>query len=108
MNVRQLGTGSINTGYFFLAAALIGGCAALLSFIVKPLERQLQHRREEIADDLDEDVAIIQKREILRQSKLGKRLWERKDNVELGWQDQTSQGLEALSEHSLEEADDQA
>ena len=59
MNVRQLGTGSINIGYFVLVAALIGGCAALLSFIVKPLVRQLQHRWEEIADDLDEDVAIV-------------------------------------------------
>ena len=88
MNVRQLGTGSINIGYFFLAAALIVGCAALLSFTVKPLERQVQHRREEIADDLHEDVEIIQKREILRQSKLGKRLWERKDDVELTWLDQ--------------------
>lgn len=83
MNVRQLGTGSINIGYFFLAAALIGGCAALLSFTVKPLERQLQRRREKIADDLVEDVETIQKREILRQSKLAKRLWERKDDVEL-------------------------
>ena len=87
MNVRQLGTGSINIGYFFLAAALIGGCAALLSFTVKPLERQVQHRQEEIADDLHEDVEIIQKRDILRQSKLGKRLWERKNHVELNWDD---------------------
>lgn len=77
MNVQQLGTGSINIGYFFLAAALIGGFAALLSSTVKPLERRLQHRRREIAGDLYEDVEIIQKRKILRQSKLGKRLWTR-------------------------------
>jgi hypothetical protein len=77
MNVQQLGTGSINIGYFFLAAAFTGGFAALLSCIVKPLEHQLQHRRREIADDLCEDVEMIQKREILRQSKLGKRLWTR-------------------------------
>ncbi|KAK3176890.1 hypothetical protein OEA41_008216 [Lepraria neglecta] len=77
MNVQQLGTGSTNIGYFFLAAALIGGFAALLSSTVKPLERRLQHKRGEIADDLYEDVEIIQKREILRQSKLGKRLWTR-------------------------------
>lgn len=83
--MQQLGTGSTHIGYFFLAAALIGGFAALLSFTVKPLERQVQCRREKIADDLNEDVEIIQKREILRQSKLGKRLWETKDDVGLDW-----------------------
>jgi hypothetical protein len=75
MNVQQLETGSINIGYFFLAAALIGGFAALLSSTVKPLERQLQHRRRELADDLYRDVEVVQKREILQQSKLVKRLW---------------------------------
>ena len=85
MNVQQLGTGSTNIGYFFLAAALIGGFAALLSSTVKPLERRVQRRREEIADDLNEDVENIQKREIFRQSKLGKNLWERKDDVGLDW-----------------------
>jgi CorA-like Mg2+ transporter protein len=75
MNVQQLGTGSINIGYFFLAAALVGGFAALLSSMVKPLERQLQRRREKIAADLGEDVEIIQKREIMRHSRYGKRLW---------------------------------
>ena len=83
MNVQQLGTGSTNIGYFFLAAALIGGFAALLSSTVKPLERQVQRRRAKIANDLEEDVGIIQKREILRQSKLEKRLWERTDDSEL-------------------------
>jgi hypothetical protein len=39
------------------------------------VERQLQHKRGEIADDLRRDVDIIQKREILRHSNLGKRLW---------------------------------
>jgi hypothetical protein len=77
MNVQQLGTGSINIGYFFLAAALMGGFTALLSSAVKSLERRQQHRRRETADDLYEDVEIIQKREILRQLKLGKRLWTR-------------------------------
>ncbi len=75
--MQQLGTGSTDIGYFFLAAALIGGFAALLSSTVQPLERQVQHKRQEIADDLNEDVEIIQKREIFRQSKLGKRLWTR-------------------------------
>lgn len=81
--MQQLGTGSTNIGYFFLAAALICGFAALLSSAVKPLERQVQYKREEIADDLNEDVEIIQKREIFRQSKLGKRLWKRTDVVGL-------------------------
>ena len=75
MNVQQLGTGSINIGYFFLAAALISGVATLLSLIVKPVEHRLQHRRREIAFDLFGDLEVVQKREILRQSKLGKRLW---------------------------------
>ena len=85
----------MNIGYFFLAAALISGFAVLLSFIVKPLERQVQNfiikplerqvqnRRGEIADELNEDVKVIQNREIFRQSKLGKRLWKRTDVVEL-------------------------
>ena len=47
------------------------------------MERRLQYKRREIADDLNEDVEIIQKREILRQSKLGKRLWKRMDVVGL-------------------------
>ena len=82
MNVEQLGTGSMNIGYFFLAATLIGGFAALLSFLVKPLEHRLQRRRREIADQLGEDVGVIQKREILRQSKLGRRLCTRSGDVE--------------------------
>lgn len=79
--MQQLGTGSINIGYFFLAAALIGGFAATLSFSVKPLERRMQHRLREIADDLVEGVMDIQRREILRQSKLGERLWTRMVNI---------------------------
>lgn len=83
MNVQQLGSGSINIGYFFLAAALISGFATLLSSIVKPLERQVQDKRQEIADELNEEVHVIQKREIFRQSMLGKRLWRPRNVVEL-------------------------
>lgn len=68
MKVQQLGTGSTNIGYFFLAAVSAGRFAILLSSIVKPLEHRLQHRRKETADDLFEDVEMIQNREILRQS----------------------------------------
>jgi hypothetical protein len=75
MNVQQLGTGRVDIGYFFLAAALVGGLTALLSSMVKPLERQLRRRRGEVADRLHTEIEIIQKREILRQSNFGRRLW---------------------------------
>jgi hypothetical protein len=65
------------------------------------VERQLQHKRGEIADDLRRDVDIIQKREILRQSNLGKRLWKAAAGP-----DEIPQGHQALCEQSLEEVDD--
>ena len=56
MNLQQLGIGSVSIGYFFLTAALLLGSAVLLSYIVKPLEVQLQQNLQEIAEDLGEEV----------------------------------------------------
>ena len=74
MNVQELGTGRVNIGYFFLTALSAGGFIALLSFTVKLMEQKLQQKRQAIATEFEVDVSNIQKREILRQSKLGERL----------------------------------
>ncbi len=74
MNVQQLGTGSIHIGFFFLTAILAGGLGVLLATSVKPVERALLRERTRIAGDLRMDVEHVQRRDILRQSKMGRRV----------------------------------
>lgn len=74
MNIQQLGTGSIHIGFFFLTAILAGGLGVLLATSVKPVERALLRERTRIAGDWYVDVEYVQRREILRQSKMGQRV----------------------------------
>lgn len=49
MNIKQLGTGSLNIAYFFLLAVLAGGLAFILSGAIKPTEAAWKRARERFA-----------------------------------------------------------
>jgi hypothetical protein len=56
MNLRQLGTGELNIGYFFLLAALAGGVSFVLSTTLAPLEAAwLRARRRYAIREYDYD-----------------------------------------------------
>ncbi|KAH0539016.1 hypothetical protein FGG08_004410 [Glutinoglossum americanum] len=70
MNFEQLGTGTLNIGYFFLLAALAGGLSLALSTTLKPIEAAWLQARyrfalREYQDNDKELVASITKRQII-------------------------------------------
>jgi hypothetical protein len=69
MNIRQLGTGELNIGYFFLLAALAGGLCFVFSTTLGPLEAAWWRARRRYAlreyqDDDKDLIASITKSEI--------------------------------------------
>jgi hypothetical protein len=69
MNLKQLGTGKLNIGYFFLLAFLAGGLSLALALSVQPLEAawtraRRRHALREYEDDDEDLIASITKREI--------------------------------------------
>jgi hypothetical protein len=69
MNFRQLGTGKLNIGYFFLLAALAGGVCFVLSATLAPLEAawgraRKRYARREYAMDERSVIEEVTKRNI--------------------------------------------
>ena len=56
MNVQQLGTGSTNVGYFILTAVAAGCLSLCLAYGLKPWERAIARRKEQVAEDTGMDV----------------------------------------------------
>lgn len=60
MNVKQLGTGTVHLGYFFLLAALAGVLAYIISATVKPIEAAwLEARRRYAIREWEDDSGIV-------------------------------------------------
>ena len=70
MNVEQLGTGKIDIGFFFLAAALAGAIVIALTLAVKPLDRAMNESRMRIAAKWEMGMEGVRKRDILRESRI--------------------------------------
>ena len=79
MNVRQLGTGDTDAGFFVLTA-VAAGCVSLgLAFGLRPWERAVNRRKERFAENIGADINSVSFADVLRDTELGHRFLRKLD-----------------------------
>ena len=76
MNVRQLGTGDTNIGFFVLTAVVAGCLSMCLTFGLRPWERAVTRRKERLAEDMGVSVNQVSFANVVRSTKLAWRFLE--------------------------------
>lgn len=82
MNVRQLGTGSTDVGFFVLTAIAAGCLSMCLAYGLGPWEQAVNRRKERFAADIGIDTHQVSFADIVRETKFGQRFIRKLDPSE--------------------------